>query len=274
MDDPENIRIHKKYFSDHFVKEYKLEKLMNKDNYVYCQINRGMYGLKQAAILAYKQLVGRLKVHGYVPIPTSNGLWKHISRPTLFALCVNDFGVKYNSPEDLNHLIDTLKKYYEITVDIHGRNFCGLQLDRNYDEGYVDISMPKYVQKKLKKYLHKKLVRPQYAPHKWLKPAYGRKLQYTPPPDESELLQSKGIQRIQSINGLFLYYGRAVNPTILTALNELATQQVKLTVMTEKKAQMLMDYLATFPNAKIRYYAGDMKLHVESDAAYLVLPNA
>ena len=35
-----------------------------------------------------------------------------------------------------------------------------------------------------------------------------------------------------------------------------------------------MDYLHTYPNAKLRFYAGDMKLQVETDAAYLVLPNA
>ena len=35
-----------------------------------------------------------------------------------------------------------------------------------------------------------------------------------------------------------------------------------------------MDYLNTYPNAKLRYYAGHMKLMVDSDAAYLVLPNA
>ena len=68
-----------------------------------------MYGLKQAAILAYKQLVRWLKTQGYHPIPTSNGLWKYMSRPALFELCVDDFGVKYNSTEDLQHLISTLK---------------------------------------------------------------------------------------------------------------------------------------------------------------------
>ena len=35
-----------------------------------------------------------------------------------------------------------------------------------------------------------------------------------------------------------------------------------------------MDYFHTFPNAKLRFYAGDMQLHIESDAAYLVLPGA
>ena len=37
---------------------------------------------------------------------------------------------------------------------------------------------------------------------------------------------------------------------------------------------MLMDYAHTYPNAIIRSYASDMCLHVDSDAAFLVLPKA
>ena len=107
-----------------------------------------------------------------------------------------------------------------------------------------------------------------------LKPAYGRKLQYASPPDDSDYLLQKGINQIQSINGSFLYYGCAVDLTILTTLNNISTQQSKPTILTKQKVQMLMDYLATYPNAKLCYYAGDMQLQVESDVAYLVLPNA
>ena len=35
-----------------------------------------------------------------------------------------------------------------------------------------------------------------------------------------------------------------------------------------------MDYAATYPGLIVRFYASDMALHVYSDAAYLVLPNA
>ena len=35
-----------------------------------------------------------------------------------------------------------------------------------------------------------------------------------------------------------------------------------------------MDYLHTHPNAVIRYHASNMILYIESDAAYLVLPQA
>ena len=35
-----------------------------------------------------------------------------------------------------------------------------------------------------------------------------------------------------------------------------------------------MDYLHTYQNAHVRYYASDMILHIDSDAAYLVAPKA
>jgi hypothetical protein len=51
-------------------------------------------------------------------------------------------------------------------------------------------------------------------------------------------------------------------------------QQSKPTVKTQEEATMLLDYLYTHPNAKIRFYASDMRLHIDTDAAYLVAPGA
>ena len=92
------------------MQEYKLQNKINNDKYLYCKVKKGMYGLKQAAILAYKLLVKRLEQDDYVPISLTNGLFKHKTRCTTFALCVDNFGVKYDSEEDLMHLIQTLKK--------------------------------------------------------------------------------------------------------------------------------------------------------------------
>ena len=80
-----------------------------------------MYGLKQAAILAYKQLVKNLKQDGFEPAAGTTGLWYHRSRPTKFALCVDDFGIKYFLKDDAEHLIKTLKKYYVISKDWTGK---------------------------------------------------------------------------------------------------------------------------------------------------------
>ena len=109
MEKPEYIRIHKKYFSPSFIKAYKLQDKISHDNHIYCRVKKGMYGLKQAAILAYKLLVKRLEINGYYPIPLTNGLFAHRQLPTKYSLCVDDFWIKYNSEHVLQHLITTLK---------------------------------------------------------------------------------------------------------------------------------------------------------------------
>ena len=88
------------------------------------------------------------------------------------------------------------------------------------------------------------------------------------------MLNSKDTNYIQRGVGAYLYYGRAIEHPMLVALNEIGHAQSKPTENTMKALKKLLDYAATRPNAKIRFYASDMILHTDSDAAYLVLPNA
>ena len=48
-------------------------------------------------------------------------------------------------------------------------------------------------------------------------------------PDTSKKLDKKGKKKVQSVVGTFLYYGRAVEPPILVALNDIGTQQANPT---------------------------------------------
>jgi len=79
------------------------------DGYVYMEIRKGMYGLPQAGVLVNKLLKERLARHGYFEQPHTPGLWKHVSRPVWFNLCVDDFGIKYIGREHLQHLYDALQ---------------------------------------------------------------------------------------------------------------------------------------------------------------------
>jgi len=81
-------------------------------------------------------------------------------------------------------------------------------------------------------------------------------------------LNTKSQRCIQQIIGAFLYYGRAVDLTILKALNSLSTQQAVPTEQTERYVKQFLDYLATHPHAKIRYFTSDMILQLHTDAAY------
>ena len=86
---------------------------------------------------------------GYAPIPNTDSYWGHTTNPKIFCLCVDDFGIKYFSKSELNHLINALQTNYKISMDFSGRNYCGLTIDWNYEQGFVDISMPNYIKKAL-----------------------------------------------------------------------------------------------------------------------------
>ena len=274
MDRPEYMKMHKRHIPTDIFEKYRLDQIVTPEGYVFIKIKKGMYGLKQAALLAYQKLVTNLAPHGYHPCKYSIGLWYHDTKPTKFCLCVDDFGVKYYSKDDANHLLTSLRSSgFTVSTDWPGKNYCGLTFDWNYDEGYVDISMPDYVKEALHKFHH--VSKGQcHAPHKWSVPAYGSKVQYATH-DTSDIITDKNeIKRIQSIVGTFLYYARAIESPMLPSLNEIGTQQSKPTKLTTAASNTLLDFAATYPNGKIRFYASDMILHIDSDAAYLVMPNA
>jgi hypothetical protein len=132
-----------------------------------------MYGLKEAAIIAFNQLVTKLAPASYKPAPFTPGLWCHHTKKTTFVLCVDNFGVNYFSQPDAQHLIDAIKAHYELTIDWSGLLYCGLTLDWHYDQGYVDVSMPGYVDRALTKFNHIPPTRKQHAPHTWVVATYG-----------------------------------------------------------------------------------------------------
>ena len=55
--------------------------------------------------------------------------------------------------------------------------------------------------------------------------------------------------------------------TIVVALSAIAGQQSRPTKQTEQQVEQFLDYMATYPEAKIRYHASDMVLNVHSDAS-------
>jgi hypothetical protein len=102
---------------------------------------------------------------------------------------------------------------------------------------------------------------------------YGAKTQYATK-DETPPLTAKQYLTIQKVTGSVLYYARAVDPTVLMPLNDITTKQTKATEKTQATTNQLLDYLATHPDATIRYHASDMILHINSDASYLSASNA
>ena len=72
---------------------------------LHIEMRKAVYGLPQAGILANKKLRHELEPHGYLEHETTPGLWYHKTRPVLFTLVVDDFGVKHVGKEHVDHLI-------------------------------------------------------------------------------------------------------------------------------------------------------------------------
>ncbi len=56
------------------IEHYHLNKIATPDGHVYCEIQKGMYRLTQAGIIAQELLLDQLKNHGYTQSKTTPGL--------------------------------------------------------------------------------------------------------------------------------------------------------------------------------------------------------
>ncbi|KAI2498397.1 Reverse transcriptase (RNA-dependent DNA polymerase) [Fragilaria crotonensis] len=233
-----------------------------------------MYGLPQAGRLANDQLIKFMAPHGYHPVALTPGLWKHSSRDIVFSLVVDDFGIRYTSQADADHLITTLERHYQVSVDWTGTRYCGLTLTWDYVRRTCDLSMPGYIARALQRFQHVAPPKPEHSPHPWQRPTYGAKTQFAPEPDTAVALDATDKTRILEVLGTLLYYARAVDSTLLTAIGELATEQAGGTKTTMDKLAQLLNYCATHPDATVRFTASDMLLAIESDASYLSVVKA
>ena len=146
----------------------------------------------------------------------------------------------------------------------------------NYKQGFVDVSMPKYIPNLLKRLKYKPSKKQEFSPHEYHPFEFKKKGEQhlTKPADMSAPLNKTDTKYIQSIVGALLYYARSLDNTLLPALNDIAMQQAHPTENTKRKCQRLLDYVATYPSVILRYHASNMQLHIDSDAAYLVAPKA
>jgi hypothetical protein len=94
-------------FPEEIIQKYNLND-MAVDGWVYIEIRKGMYGLKQAGLLANQLLQTRLAPFGYYPVRHTQGMWLHKTRPISCTLVFDDFAVKYVGKQHAEHLRNAL----------------------------------------------------------------------------------------------------------------------------------------------------------------------
>ena len=123
---------------------YNLEVKVTTDAWVYAEIKQGMYGLPHTGLISQHLLEKRLNKQGYNQSALTPGLWTHTWRPITFSLCVDNFGVKYVGIQHYYHLITFLLEHYKISNEWSGKRYLGLDLDWDYKNLKVHLSILTY----------------------------------------------------------------------------------------------------------------------------------
>jgi hypothetical protein len=114
-------------FPEEIVQKYNLNAL-SVEGWVYIETRKGMYGFRQAVLLANQLLQTRLSPFGYYPGHHTPGLWLHKSRPISLTLVMDDFAVKYVRKHYADHLWNTSLQTYELTTDWKANIYSGMTL--------------------------------------------------------------------------------------------------------------------------------------------------
>jgi hypothetical protein len=251
------------------IKHYNLRDKVTPNGYIYCEIQKGMYGLPQAGIIAQHLLEECLQKHGYRQSQTTPGLWKHDTCPISFSLVVDNLGVKYMGKENAQHVLDTVRQYYKCSCKWKGEQYCGLTIKWDYEGKKVHVLMPRYVTKALTCFWHPPPVKIQDQPYPHAKPNYGAKTQHATAEDTSAPLDKAGKKFIQEVCGGLLFLARGVDGGLLPALSTLASQQANPMEQTMALCKQFFDYMASQDKAVLTYKTSNMVLVVHSDASYL-----
>jgi hypothetical protein len=101
-----------------------------------------------------------------------------------------------------------------------------MTLKWDYNKRICDISMPGYVSNVLSKFQHGNPQHPQHTLSRYVTPVYGARTQYSTR-DETPPLTAQQCLTIQKVTGSLLYYARAVDPSVIMPLNDIATEQTE-----------------------------------------------
>ena len=77
-----------------------------------------------------------------------------------------------------------------------------------------------------------------------------------------EELDEYNQKRLQKIVGKFLYYDKAIDPTMLMTINSLAAVQTNSKIETAKQITKFLNYSSTNPYAITEYRKSGMILHI------------
>ena len=122
---------------------------------------------------------------------------------------------------------------------MEGKKHGEIDLDFDYEKRQVHLSVLGYVPKACKRFQHMMPKTKQDSPYPSEKSNYGAKVQYAKEADHSRKLNKEQKTVVQQVVGTFLFYGRAIDATMLMPPSAIASTQAEPTEETLERVTVL-----------------------------------
>jgi hypothetical protein len=141
---------------------------------------------------------------------------------------VDDFAVVWTDKPAMMHLVRTLQMLYQVKINWAGSKYLGMDIDVDRTNRHVTLSMPGYIYRLLQR-VRPDGVKGASTPGIYAPPNYHNPITHKTTVGTSSLASNDEKQLLQSVVGTLLYYSRAVDPSIATAVHYLGSIQSRPT---------------------------------------------
>jgi hypothetical protein len=208
-------------------------------------------------------------------------LFRHHTHFTAFTLVVDDFLVRYSQPSELDHLVSCLSTLYELKVhrDLPRYTYFGYTIDYSptSPSPCMVFSMPNYIPSMLS-HLCPSGCGSASSPAVYTSPVPHTDLSLHLPPSPITTLSTPASPAektwIQQVVGSLLFYARALDLSLLTAVCQLSSHQSTPTQHDLTSAHRLLNYASSHPNPHKTIHPSSMALWTCTDASFLSRPKS
>ena len=251
--------------SPNLIKKYGWEKYQQNGAIIF-EVRKAMYGMDDASRKSFQMLEKCLRADGYNNTERNPNLFRHNNNGVAFTLVVDDLCVKWSTQEGWQHLLQTLRKTYDIKVQEKIKRYIGFTINYDQVNRTIDLTMPGYADNMMTTL---QVINPKFVSSPAEPPSFNpnSKAQRTQPDTTAPRPDKK--KWLQQLAGFSMYFARAVNYAIKTAVSKLAQDQAEPTEASIRRAERLCAYIFHHRDPTLRLIPCDMQVQAHSDASFL-----
>lgn len=237
------------------------------------RLAKAMYGYPAAGLLSFKRLKTALEAADFYEHPIVDCLFLHKTRSIVFALIVDDMGIKFDNEDDLQYLLSTIGPHWKVKLDRSGTKFLGMTLQWKYELPLpeVTLSAPTTIPDALAKFCKHKQMKGKSTPSPYTQIHYGSKVVEAPIDDDSPAPPGSALY-VQEVTGTLGHHSRVIDYALLEAVTSIARTQAAPTVDTMNRVEHLLQYAFSHQNHAITFVASEMIVTTHTDASYQSIP--